>query len=142
MSGVAYGRWIGGGKDFLIELSRAVSVPNPSQLKAWWEPLIYFPLTAISTFVLAQLFFGVGAMVFLFSRGVSDGMMIIELERMVRGWSFPDLPINEIWMMIFMLFILFVNLPLCLWAAQVGTQRSIYVWCRLRGKPVKAGAGS
>lgn len=92
--------------------------------------------------MLAQLFFGAGAAVFLFCRGVSDSMVIFELERTMRSWSFPDFPMNEVWSVLFMLFILFVNLPLCLWAAHVGAQRSIYVWYRLRGKPVKAGEGS
>ncbi|MDI6819555.1 MAG: hypothetical protein QMC89_01435 [Candidatus Hodarchaeaceae archaeon] len=135
--GISYGRWSGGGKGFFLELSRAVRIPSPMQLNVWWEPLVYFVFTVIAIFVLSQLFFGVGAAVFLFSRGVYDSAMIAELEAMMRGWSFPDIPMNEVWTALLIVLILVVNLPLCLWAAHIGTQRSMYMWYRLTGKPVR-----
>lgn len=137
--GVAYGRW-GGDGEFFVDLSRAVRVPYPQNM--WWQPLLYFVLTVLVTFVLAQLFFGVGAAVFLFSRGVYDSMLITQLERIAGGWSFPNIPANEFWMVLFIVLILAVNLPLCLWAAHLGTRRAMHVWYRLRGKPLKPGAGA
>ncbi|MCK4405882.1 MAG: hypothetical protein KAV43_05185 [Hadesarchaea archaeon] len=139
--GVAYGRW-GGDGGFFVDLSQAVRVPSPLELSEWWQPLAYFTLTVLATFVLAQLFFGVGAAVFLFSRGVYDGKLIVLLEQTVGGWSFPNIPANEFWMVLFIVLILTVNLPLCLWAAHLGTRRATYMWYRLRGKPLKPEVGA
>lgn len=137
--GVAYGRW-GGDGGFFVDLSQAVRVPYLQNI--WWQPLVYFVLTVLATFVLAQLFFGVGAAVFLFSRGVYDGKLIVLLEQTVGGWSFPNIPANEFWMVLFIVLILAVNLPLCLWAAHLGTRRATYMWYRLRGKPLKPEVGA
>ena len=134
--GVAFGRW-GGGGEFFVDLSQAVRVPSPLELGAWWQPLVYFAFTVLATFVLAQLFFGVGAAVFLFSRGVYDSLLITQLEQMVGGWSFLHIPANEFWVILFIVLILTVNLPLCLWAAHLGTRRAIRMWYRLRGRPLK-----
>jgi len=139
--GVAHGRW-GGGGGFFVNLSQAVRVPSPLELGAWWQPLAYFALTALATFVLAQLFFGVGAAVFLFSRGVYDSLLISQLEQLVGGWSFPNIPANEFWMVLFIVLILVVNLPLCLWAAHLGTRRATRMWYRLWGKPLKPEVGA
>ena len=139
--GVAYGRW-GGGGGLFIDLSQAVRVPSPFSLDSWWQPLVYFTLTALASFVLAQLFFGVGAAVFLFSRGVYDSFLIVELERTVRGWSFPNIPGNELWMVLFIVLILAVNLPICLWAAHLGLTRAMRMFYRLRGKPLKPELGA
>lgn len=139
--GFAYGRWLSFGRGFFLELCRAVRVPSPFELGAWWEPLAYFPLTVVAAFVLSQLFFGVGAVIFLFSRGVYDSVLITKLETLMKGWSFPELPMKEVWMVLLIILILAVNLPLCLWAAHMGTQRSVYMWYRLTGKPVKPESG-
>ncbi len=137
--GVAYGRW-GGDGGFFVELSQAVRVPL--DLDIWWQPLAYFVLTVLATFVLSQLFFGVGAAVFLFSRGVYDGILITRLEQTVGGWAFPNIPATQFWGVLFIVLILAVNLPLCLWAAHLGTRRATYMWYRLRGKPLKPEVGA
>jgi hypothetical protein len=139
--GVAYGRWMGANRGFFLELSRAVSVPSPLELEAWWGPLAYFSLSVMAVFVLAQLLFSAGAVVFLFSRGVHDSILIAQLEANISGWSLPDLPMREVWMAVFIVLILAVNLPLCIWAAHMGTQRSIYTWHRLTGKFVRPESG-
>lgn len=139
--GVAYGHWVSTGEGLFLELSKAVRVPGSVALDAWWEPLVYFIFTVVAIFVLAQLFFGAGAALFLFARGVYDSTLIIRIGTEVRGWSFPDLPTDGVFMVLFVVLILAVNLPLCLWAAHMGTQRSIYIWHRLTGKPVKPEAG-
>jgi len=139
--GVAYGRW-GGGDGFFVAVSQAVRVPSPIELGAWWQPLVYFTLTVLATFVLAQLFFGIGAGIFLFSRGVHDSLLIAQLEGIVGAWSFPDIPVNEFWTILFIVLIFAVNLPLCLWAAHLGTGRAMHMWHRLTGKPVKSEVGT
>ena len=137
--GIAYGRWADNG--IFLELSKAVRVPSPLDLGAWWQPLLYFTLSVLALFLLAQLFFGVGAAVFLFARGVYDSSLIGTLEGTMRGWSISYIPIDEVFTVLFILLILAVNLPLCLWSAHLGTQRAVYAWYRLRGKPVKPGSG-
>jgi hypothetical protein len=137
--GVAFGRW-GGGGDLFVNLSQAVRVPSPIKLDVWWQPLAYFTLTVLATFVLSQLFFGVGAAVFLFSRGVYDSLLISQLEQFVGG--FPNITPGEFWMVLFIVLILVVNLPLCLWSAHLGTQRATRMWYRLRGKPLKPEVGA
>jgi hypothetical protein len=132
--GFAYGRWAGGG-GFFLELGKAVSVPSPLGFSSWWQPLVYFTLTILAMFVLAQLFFGVGAAIFLFARGVSDSAVILALEAMVR--PFPNIPTHDAWMLVLGMLILAVNLPLCIWSAHMGTQRTVYMWRRLRGQPMK-----
>lgn len=139
--GVAYGRWLGGADGFFIDLSQVVRVPSPLELDAWWQPFVYFTLTVVAFFVLSQLFFGVGAVVFLFARGVYDGTLMVKLEGMVRGWSWPNIPPDQLWLCVLFVLILAVNLPLCLWAAHMGTQRAVYMWYRITGKPVKPEIG-
>ena len=130
--GFAYGRWAGGG-GFFSELGKAVSVPLG--FSSWWQPLVYFTLTILAMFVLAQLFFGVGAAIFLFARGVGDSAVILALEDIVR--KFPDFLTRDAWMLVLGMLILVVNLPLCIWSAHLGTQRTVYMWRRLRGQPMK-----
>ncbi|MDI6643054.1 MAG: hypothetical protein QMD95_03275 [Candidatus Hodarchaeaceae archaeon] len=139
--GIAYGRWGGGGSGVFADLGQAISVPPPIQL-AWWQPLVYFTFTVIAAFVLSQLFFGVGAAVFIFSRGVYDGGLILSLENMVRGWTLASISPAELWTVFFILLVLTVNLPLCLWAAHLGTQRAMRMWYRLRGKPITPTVGA
>jgi hypothetical protein len=86
-------------------------------------------------FVLAQLFFGVGAAIFLFARRVGDSGIILALEDIVR--KFPDFLTRDAWMLVLGMLILVVNLPLCIWSAHLGTQRTVYMWRRLRGQPIK-----
>lgn len=138
--GVAYGRW-GGGNSLFIDLSQAVRVPSPIELNAWWQPLVYFSLTAPAIFVLAQLFFGVGAVVFLFSRGVYDSMLVLQVEQIMRNESLLTIPANQLCVILFIALIFVVNLPLCLWSAQLGTKQVRRMWHRLRGKPLKLEAG-
>lgn len=87
--------------------------------------------------MLSQLFFGVGAVVFLFSRGVYDSLIISQLEQLVGSWSFPDIPPNQFWMVLFIVLILAVNLPICLWAAHLGLMRAMRMFYRLQGKPLR-----
>jgi hypothetical protein len=132
--GFAYGRWASGG-GFFLELGKAVSVPSPFEFSSWWQPLVYFTLTILAMFVLAQLFFGVGAAIFLFARGVGDSGIVFALEGIVR--KFPDIPAHDAWMLVIAMLILAVNLPICIWSAHMGTQRTVYMWRRLRGQPMK-----
>ncbi len=133
--GVVYGRWGGGSSGVFADLGQAVSVPSPVQL-SWWQPLIYFTLTVIAAFVLSQLFFGVGAAIFMFSRGVYDGGLILSLQTMLSK-PLTSISSAELWAVFFIMIVLTVNLPLCLWAAHLGTQRTTRMWYRLRGKPIK-----
>jgi hypothetical protein len=137
--GMAYGRWLGGDKGVFAELGQALSIPKPVDL-SWWHPLLYFPLTIVAAFMLSQLFFGGGAAVFMFSRGVCDSALFLSLENTMRG-ILPAASAAEIWIVFFIIVVLTVNLPLCLWAAHLGTRRSFRTFCRLRGKPLKPEAG-
>jgi hypothetical protein len=138
--GVAYGKWLGGGESIFAELGQAVSIPKPVDL-GWWEPILYFPLTVLAAFLLSQLFFGGGAAVFMFSRGVGDSALILSIETTMRTWS-PLLGTTEVLLdVFFIMMVLAVNLPLCLWAAHLGTRRSIRMFHRLRGKPLRPEVG-
>lgn len=142
VTGVVYGKWLDGDTGFFVDLSQAVSVTTPFSLEFWWQPLAYFVLTVISVFALSQLGFGAGAGVFLFARGTYDSTLITQLETTVGGWSLTNVPIDESFKILIIGLILAVNLPLCLWAAHLGTQRSVYLLQRLRGVPVKPEFGS
>lgn len=139
--GVVYGRWGGGGFGIFADLGQAVSVPSPTLL-SWWQPLLYFVLTVVAAFVLSQIFFGAGAAIFLFSRGVCDVLLFNNLELMVGRWTLPSIPSNELWSVFFIMLVLTVNLPLCLWAAHLGTQRATRMLYRLKGRPLKPEIGS
>ncbi len=134
--GVVYGKWGGGYGGFFSDLGLAVSVPRPSTLEIW-QPILYFTLTVVASFVLSQLFFGAGAAVFLFARGVSDSGLITGMEAMISGWRLAAVTPAEIWGIFFIMLVLAVNMPLCLWAAHLGTQRSLRMLHRLRGKPIR-----
>ena len=139
--GLAYGRWAAdGAKGFFSGLSVA-HVPNPFGLQAWWQVLAYFTLSVAAIFVLSHVLFGVGAAIFLFARGIVDNVLILELESRVRAWTLPP-PTYELWMISVIALILAVNLPLCLWASHLGTQRAICTWYRLRGEAVKPEFGA
>ncbi|MEM3421575.1 MAG: hypothetical protein QW835_04040 [Candidatus Hadarchaeum sp.] len=139
--GLAYGKWWGEPEEFLSQLGRSFSVPPPGRMEPW-QPILYFTLTPVATFVLSQLFFGVGAAAFLFSRGVYDSSLIMGMETMLSNWKLTSSTSVEIWTIFFIILIFVVNLPLCLWAAQLGTQRAIRMLYRLRGKPLKPATGS
>jgi hypothetical protein len=143
--GFAYGKWFGaaqatGAGDAFGQLSRAVSVPEPLALKGL-EPLLYFPLTLIAAYVLSQLFFGVGAVIFVFSRGVGDSALFLHLEATVKAWDITTVSSGQLWNIFFVILVLTINLPLFLWAAHLGTKRSIRMFHRLRGKPLRPEAG-
>lgn len=134
--GVVYGKWGGGYGGFFSDLGMVVSVPLPSQLELW-QPIVYFTLTVVAAFVLSQLFFGGGAVVFLFARGVVDSGLITNMEVMIGNWKLISISPAEIWTIFFIMLVLAVNMPMCLWAAQMGTQRAMRMLYRLRGKPIK-----
>ncbi|MGQ9788186.1 MAG: hypothetical protein ACUVQM_02580 [Candidatus Hadarchaeaceae archaeon] len=134
--GIAYGKWWDGSGGLLSDIGKAISVPPPSSMEVW-QPLLYFPLTTIAAFVLSQLFFGVGAAFFLFMRGVYESSLITSLETIFSGWKLTSITSPEIWTVLFIVLIFATNLPLCLWAAHLGTQRSIRMLYRLREKPTK-----
>jgi hypothetical protein len=138
--GVVYGRWGGGGSGIFADLGQAVSVPSPANLSLW-QPILYFTLTVIASFVLSQIFFGAGAAVFIFSRGVNDALLFNKIELMVGNWNLTSIPSGELWSVFFIVLVLTVNLPLCLWAAHLGTQRATRMLYRLRGKPFKSEVG-
>jgi hypothetical protein len=164
VSGVVYAQWLGGGEGVFLDLGRAVSVPGPKELENyagadnsslngftevfslgdWWQPLVYFPLSLASIFLLSQLFFGAGAVFFLFTRGVWDCVLISGLVRYMQGpaFSLPNLGAGEAFTALFVILILAVNLPLFFWTAHMGARRSIYVLNKLRRKPVKPESGS
>lgn len=139
--GIVFGRWFGFDAGFL-ELSKAVRVTSPQHLSFWWELIAYFSLSTVAVFVLSHIFFGIGGAVFLFARGVYDSSLIAYLETTIAGWSFPMVPMSEVWTVLIVTLILAINLPLCLWAGQLGIQRSVYTLNRLRGEPVNPEFGS
>jgi len=122
--GVVYGRWGGGGSGIFADLGKAVSVPSPDRL-SWWQPILYFTFTVIAAFVLSQIFFGAGAVVFIFSRGVNDALLFNKIELMVGNWNLGNstsITSGGLWSVFFIILVLTVNLPLCLWAAHLGTK--------------------
>lgn len=125
-----------GSNAFFVELSRAVRVNNPLNLNAWWELIAYFTLTTVSVFALSHLFFGVAGPIFLFARGMYDGLLIASLENIIGGWTLVKMPISEVLTALIIVLILAINLPLCILAGHMGMQRSFYILNRLRGKPV------
>jgi hypothetical protein len=135
--GVVYERWGGGGSGIFADLGKAVSVPSPANL-SWWQPILYFALTVVASFVLSQIFFGVGAAVFIFSRGVNDALLFKNIESMVVNLSLWDSTSIPFWSIFFIMLVLTVNLPLCLWASHLGTQRATRMLYRLRGRPLKS----
>jgi len=62
-----------GGGGLLEDLGQAVGVP--SSFGRWWEPLAYFALSVAAIFVLSQVFFGGGAVIFTLARGVRDNLI-------------------------------------------------------------------
>jgi hypothetical protein len=139
--GLAYGKWWGGYSSFLAELGQIISIPRPDQMELW-QPLVYFTLTTVASFALSQLFFGIGGAAFLFARGVYDSGLITTMETTITSWKLTSVTSAEIWTIFFLLLVLAVNLPLCLWAAQLGAHRAIRMLYRLRGKPTKPIAGT
>ncbi|KXB09600.1 hypothetical protein AKJ35_00370 [candidate division MSBL1 archaeon SCGC-AAA833F18] len=139
--GVIIGRWWSV-NEFVIELSKVVQVVSPLQLGAWWHPIVFMILSVVGVFVLSQVFLGVGASVFLFARGMYDSTLIMQLEGTIGGWTLTNVPMSEVWIVSMLVLILAVNLPLCLWSGQLGAQRGVYVFYRLRGKTVDPDFGS
>lgn len=138
--GVVYGKWGGGSSGIFADIGQAVSVPSPEGL-SWWQPILYFTLTVVAAFVLSQIFFGAGAAVFIFSRGVNDAILFNRAEQIVRNLNLLQSQSGELWQIFFIATVLAVNLPLCLWAAHLGTQRATRMLYRLRGKPFKSEVG-
>jgi hypothetical protein len=102
-----------------------------------WQPVAYFTLTVVAAFVLSHLFFGVGSAIFLFSRGVSDSGLIGSAEVMLGSMKPAFMQTAELWAVFFIMLVLAVNLPLCLWASHLGVQRSVRMLYRIRGRPLK-----
>ncbi|MFN4133591.1 MAG: hypothetical protein ACK4GQ_04395 [Candidatus Hadarchaeales archaeon] len=140
VAGMAYGKWGGGASGIFSEIGQTVGLPPPVQL-AWWQPLLYFPLTVLAAFILSQLFFGGGAIIFIFSRGVIDSTLLENLENLLARWNILTLEAATIWTIFFIILVLAVNLPLCLWASHLGTKRSFRMLQRLRGNPLKPESG-
>ncbi|MEM1689868.1 MAG: hypothetical protein QXU01_01405 [Candidatus Hadarchaeales archaeon] len=118
---------------FAKEIGRSISVPLSGDA---WLPLVYFPLTVVASFVLAQLFFG-GGIIFMFFRGVWDSTVFSRLEAIVAETNLISIQYGQLWTMFYYLMILGCNLPLCLWAAQLGASQSLKVLERLQGKLVR-----
>lgn len=125
-----------------MNLSRAVRVTSPLDLNVWWEVMLYFTLSVVAIFVLSHILFGVGSAVFLFARGMYDSSLILYLETTVSGWSISEIPTSEVLMVLITALIVAVNLPLCIWAGELGFQRSVYTLYRLRNEPVRPEFGS
>ncbi|KXA92746.1 hypothetical protein AKJ64_02345 [candidate division MSBL1 archaeon SCGC-AAA259E17] len=140
---VARERVLGIGDDGIFaELSKAVSVPEPLDIGAWWEVIAYFTLTTLAIFALSHLFFGIGGGVFMFARGVHDNFLIVYLETTIGAWSISRTPMSKVLTVLFILLILGANLPLCIWSGKLGVQRSLYTLHRLRKEPIKPEVGS
>ncbi|MEM3402782.1 MAG: hypothetical protein QW179_03625 [Candidatus Hadarchaeales archaeon] len=140
VAGMVYGKWGGGAGSIFSEVGQAVGIPPPVQL-AWWQPLLYFPLTVLAAFILSQLFFGGGAVLFIFSRGVSDSLLLKNLENLLASWDILSLQAATVWAIFFIILVLAVNLPLCLWASHLGAKRSFRMLQRLRGNPLRPESG-
>ena len=141
IAGIVVGRLLGT-SGIILSLSRAVRVPDPSFFGIWWEVIVYFGLTTVSFFVLSHILFGVGAVIFLFARGMYDLSLIVRIESIIEGWSAADIPTSEMMSVLFIILILAANLPLCLWSSHLGIQSSVYALNRLREKPVLPEFGS
>lgn len=139
--GFVVGRWYDS-IPFIMEISKAVRVPNPTDLNAWWSIIGYFTFSAVSFFVLSHILFGVGGALFLFARGMYDSVIFALIERSVSEFSISSFSLLEIREVFIVSTVLFVNLPLCLWSSQLGMQRSFYTLDRLRGEPVNPKFGS
>ncbi len=139
--GLAIGRWYGR-SSILMDLSKAVRVPGPSFFGVWWEIILYFALSTVAVFVLSHVLFGVGGAVFLFARGIHDSTLIVYLENILQSWSVSNIPMVDVLKVLFVVLIFTVNLPLSLWAGELGIQSSVYTLNRIRGEPVSPGFGS
>ncbi len=139
--GVLFYRWIGR-YDLIFEIGAAVSIFNPLNFGAWWEIIAYFTLSTVSVFIFSHILFGAGGAIFMFARGMHDGLLIGYVEGTIGGWSISSINMSEVATVLIVLIVLSVNLPLCLWAGQLGSQRSVYALYRLRNKPVRPGFGS
>ena len=91
---LAIGSWVAGAilgrfnvyeGDIFLGLSKAVRVPDPSSLNAWWELILFFTLSTVAIFALSHVLFGGGGAVFLFSRGLYDSSLIFLLENTVKS---------------------------------------------------------
>lgn len=139
--GFVIGRWHDT-YPFFMEISKAVRVPDPSAINTWWNVIAYFALSTVSLFVLSHILFGVGGGFFLFSRGMYDSVLFGIVERKVSNWSISDFSLQDTQNIFVISTVLVVNLPLCLWASQLGMQRSFYTLNRIRGEPINPELGS
>jgi hypothetical protein len=138
--GLSFGRWGGGSEGVFADFGRAIGIPQPDAL-SWWQPLVYFPLTVVAAFVFSELFFGAGAILFMFTRGTWDSVLFQNLEDLLSGIDIVSITGGEIWSIFFLLLVFAANLPLCLWASQLGVRRSVRTLGRLRGKPLRPEVG-
>lgn len=120
---------------FFTEIGRAIGPPQ-AEPGAAWRPLVYFPLTLVASFVLAQLFFG-GGVFFTFFRGAWDVAVLRELEAIMRDIDPLSVQQGQIWTVFYYLVVLGCNVPLCLWASQLGALHSVRTLQRLRGRLVR-----
>ncbi|MBS3815806.1 MAG: hypothetical protein KGY45_04510, partial [Hadesarchaea archaeon] len=138
--GVLISYW-GNSNEFIIGLSKVVRVISPLQMDFWWQPMIFMVLSVLSIFVLSQVLLGLGGVILLFARGMYDSILISQLGGIIGGWSFSNIPVSEIWMILILFLIIGVNLPLCIWSGRLGSQRSIYLFYRLRGENINPDFG-
>lgn len=141
VTGFIVSRWIGS-NEFIISLSRVVRITNPIDMNNWWQLFAYFTLSPVSVFVLSHILFGVGSFVFLFARGLYDSLLFTYVEKTVSGWALTNVPYSELGSVLIVVLIFGINLPLLLWAGQLGMQRSVYTLNRLRSEPMDPDFGS
>ncbi len=141
VSGFIVFRWIGS-SEILISLSKVVRVPNPIEIDIWWQIIAYFTLSTVSVFALSHILFGIGSTIFLFARGMYDSLLFNYVEKTVSQWNITNVSTSELSSVLIVIIIFGVNLPLALWAGQLGIQRSVYTLNRLRGEPMNPEFGS
>ncbi len=95
----------------------------------------------VAAFVLSQLFFGAGASIFMFARGVGDSVILLNLEAIMKNFNVFNVSTPQVWSIFFIILVFAVNLPLCIWASHLGTRRSARMFQRLRGKPLQPESG-
>ncbi len=141
ITGFVFYRWVGSSQ-ILISLSSVVRVTNPVMLSNWWQFIAYFTLSTVSVFALSHILFGVGSSIFLFARGMYDGLLFGFVEETINEWNVMNVSFSELNPLLIIILIFGINLPLTLWAGELGVQRSVYTLNRLRGKPMNPEFGS
>jgi hypothetical protein len=134
VAGFVLSRW-GRLPGFFTEVGQTIGPPL-AEPSAAWKPLIYFPLTVVASFVLTQLFFG-GGVFFVLLRGAWDAAVLRELEAAAGSIDLLSFQQGQVWVIFYYLTILGCNVPLCLWASQIGAFHSLKTLERLRGRLVR-----